>query len=90
MAAKKKKGKKRRRSLHSGRAVRFRRLRQNPVWRKWYRWSHDLDTILHELVKNPALADVDPKDIIARAEAFADAYCEMQTRRRPRGIPDDL
>ena len=61
----------------------------DPVFRKWNRWSHDLDTILHQLVRNPALANADPKDIIARAEAFADAYEEMQARRRPPSVPDD-
>lgn len=60
---------------------------QSPVAvRQWRQWNHDLDTLLHELVKNPALADADPAMLVARAEAFADALRAMQDRRRPPGV----
>jgi hypothetical protein len=58
--------------------------------RKWRLWVHDVDTLLHEMVKNPAHHDTAPENLIARAEAFADAYHAMQNRRRPEGLEEDL
>lgn len=49
----------------------------------WRLWNHDLDTILHELVKNPALSTTDPTELVARAVAFADALRHAQDARRP-------
>jgi hypothetical protein len=53
--------------------------------RKWRLWVHDVDTLLHEMVKNPAHNETPP----ARAEAFADAYHAMQDRRRPASLEED-
>ena len=60
-----------------------------PEERVWMSWNHDVDTILHELVKNPKFSEMAPKDIVARAEAFADALHELQNRRRPKGVTYD-
>jgi hypothetical protein len=78
-------------ALRATRARRKRRraLMNDPVVRRWNLWNHDLDTMLHELVKNPALATVDPRAIVARAADFADALREMQDQRRPPGVPSD-
>lgn len=85
MATKKKATKAKRR-----RRTRYRRfLQRSPAQRAWLVWNHDLDTFLHELIKNPAMASIDPKEIVARAEAFADAVRELQDRRRPAGVPKD-
>jgi hypothetical protein len=67
-----------------------RRRRFDPDVRRWHQWCHDLDTLLHELVKNPALADVEPAILVARAEAFADALEAMQNRRRPLSVSAEL
>jgi hypothetical protein len=60
----------------------------------WWKWNHDFDTILHELVKNPAIVARDEtattimpaKLLVQYAEQFADALREMQERRRPKGM----
>lgn len=62
------------------------RFRVDPDYRWWRTWTHDLDTILHELVKNPALATLEPSAVLERAEAFADAYEALQARRRPASV----
>lgn len=82
MAAKKKKAKKR------GYRVRPRFL-QSPIERRWRLWNHDVDTLLHEMVKNPGYINTAPEELIARAEAFADAYHAMQARRRPPTLDPD-
>ena len=87
MAAKSKKKKKRVRTVARYRRRRHRMIR--PVERVWISWNHDVDTILHELVKNPSINKIAPKDIVARAEAFADALHELQNRRRPKGVTWD-
>jgi hypothetical protein len=60
----------------------------SPAERRWRVWVHDVDTLLHELVRNPALAEHEPSLLVARAEAFADAYQALQDRRRPPGMPE--
>lgn len=86
MAAKKKKAKKpaRRRVRYQYRMRRFR----SPEERRWDLWSHDVDTLLHQMVKNPAYHDIEASELVAKAEAFADAYHAMQDRRRPPGLED--
>jgi hypothetical protein len=59
------------------------RRRFDPEVRSWNLWNHDLDTLLHEIVKNPALAEIEPEVLIARAERFVDALWALQDRRRP-------
>jgi hypothetical protein len=85
------KQKKRRTQSAIALAIRQRRRRRfDPEVRRWNLWCHDLDTLLHELVKNPALAEVPAVELVARAEAFADALHNMQDRRRPEGFtPED-
>jgi hypothetical protein len=80
--------KKRRRRTRSRYRRRGRFFDEPVAQRAWRIWSHDFDTILHELVKNPAFARMTPKKLIARAEAVADAYKAMQDRRRPEGVED--
>jgi hypothetical protein len=88
-AAKKTKGKKRRIVVRLARSrMRMRRF-GSPEERAWRLYLHDFDTLLHELVRNTALADLDPKAIIAKCEAFADAYTAMKDRRRPPSVPND-
>jgi hypothetical protein len=80
--AKKKKNKntgRRRARVRYARRLRFR----DPVHRKWNLWRHDLDTLLHQLVRNPALVDVRPHDLIKRAVEFADSYHSILDARRP-------
>jgi hypothetical protein len=89
MAAKKKKAVKRRPRVRRVRLSLHRRSR-TPAEAKWRLWNHDLDSILHELVKNPALSTSSPEEIIALAERFADAYRAMIERRRPSDVPDDF
>ena len=91
MAAKKKKPKPKKTSRVRGRGRRrFGRFWQlDDKERRWYSWNHDLDTILHELVKNPGLADVAVEDILLRAEQFADQLHALQDRRRPPGVKYD-
>lgn len=60
-----------------------------PAGRDWIMWNHDFDTILHELVKNPQLADVAAVDVVERAVQFADAIRKVQTERRPAGVDFD-
>jgi hypothetical protein len=85
MAGGKRKKRRRRRISYYRRG----RFHDEPVaQRAWRIWSHDFDTILHELVKNPAFARMTPKKLIARAEMVADAYKAMQDRRRPAGVED--
>lgn len=67
------------------RVPRYRRRFFTPVERDWRMWNHDFDTILHEFVKNPAVNKLDPKKLVARAAAFADAMAEVQRARRPKG-----
>jgi hypothetical protein len=88
MAAKKtaKKKKPRRRYY---RTVRVRHRWGSPEERKWLLWVHDVDTLLHEMVKNPAHNETPPDELVARAEAFADAYHAMQDRRRPASLEAD-
>src|SRR5260370_27956466 len=62
----------------------------SPEARKWRLWCHDVDTLLHAMVKNPSMQQMTPKKVIALAEAFADEYHAMQDRRRPEGVdPED-
>jgi hypothetical protein len=84
MAAKKKK-----KAKVSIRYVRMRRRWATPEERKWHLWMHDVDTLLHEMVKNQTYQAYPADDLVARAEAFADAYHAMQDRRRPPGLEDD-
>jgi hypothetical protein len=89
MALTNKRARKKKRRVSKPRRVRsLRRFSFSPAERAWRTWSHDFDTLLHQLVKNPALVRVPPVKIIARAEAFADAYRAMQVRRRPKGVKD--
>lgn len=90
MAAKKKKAKAKARPKRRYRYVRIaRRGRGSPLERRWRLWNHDVDTLLHEMVKNPAHVSTPPEELIARAEAFADAYHAMQSRRRPPSLDPD-
>lgn len=88
MAAKKTAKKKKSRKRNYVR-IRSRRRWGSPEERKWRLWVHDVDTLLHEMVKNPAHHDASPRDLIDRAEAFADAYHAMQDRRRPASLDED-
>lgn len=81
---------KKRRALATKLRVKRRRMQFDPKVRRWHLWNHDLDTLLHELVKNPELANVDPKVIVERAAAFADALRELQDRRRPATLSDEF
>lgn len=85
MAAKKKKAapRKHRRHGYTRRGSDY-----SPITQAWRIWCHDVDTFFHELVKAPSLQKAPPARIIARAEAFADAYRAMQDRRRPEGAED--
>jgi hypothetical protein len=67
-----------------------RRYSLSPKEHEWRLWCHDVDTLMHEMVKNPALTKMSPEKIIARAEAFADAYRAMQDRRRPAGVAKEV
>lgn len=89
MAAKKKKPEKKRKRHRRLVRVRFRRFAGSPVEREWYVFNHDLDVILHELVKNPALASIKPAAIVKRAEDFVDALHALQAKRRPKGVAYD-
>lgn len=84
MAAKKKAKKVRPRRKYR----RFRRF-HTPGEHRWRLWTHDLDTLLHELVKNPRLHNADPGKLVARAAAFADALRAMQDTRRPKNLSAD-
>lgn len=88
MAAKKAKKKKRRISRPRRRRRYYRRVILNMPKgaQAWRRWNHDLDTLLHQLVRNPAILKMPPKKLIALAEKFADEYLAMQDRRRPANI----
>jgi hypothetical protein len=88
MAAKKAAKKKKARKRYYVR-VSHRRRWGSTEERKWRLWVHDVDTLLHEMVKNPAYYATPPEELIARAEQFADAYHVMQDRRRPAGLEDD-
>lgn len=78
---------------HRARARRS-RLRRNPREAKWASWNHDLDTILHELVRNEGIVHRDEhgtsfvpaKLVIQYAEQYADELHALQERRRPRGL----
>jgi hypothetical protein len=88
MAAKKRRVSKRRKPrIHRlGRYVPARTLDEY----NWRIWNHDLDAILHEMVKNPAVFDVDPVALVERAAAFADALRALQEKRRPASVPPDF
>jgi hypothetical protein len=93
MAAAKKsapKAKPRRRKYKSRRLRRH--FDRSPEARLWRLWTHDVDTLLHSMVKNPDMVKVfTPAQLVAKAEAFADAYHAMQARRRPASIdPSEL
>ena len=57
--------------------------------RAWWSWNHDLDSLLHELVKNPELVSLSPVDLVDRAAEFADALHNLLDRRRPPGVKYD-
>src|SRR5277367_3191848 len=71
------------------RPVRRRFGAASPKERTWRMWCHDVDTLLHELVKNPQLNRLSATKIVSRAEELADAYHAMQERRRPEGVKFD-
>ena len=68
---------------------RVRRRRWPPGLRAWWRWNHDLDTILHAMVQNPTLNAEDPKKMVARAAQFADALKSLQDARRPAELSEE-
>lgn len=62
---------------------RYHRIRmRTPVEQKWWAWNHDLDTMLHQLVRCDALAKEKPEKVVARAAAFADALHALQEKKR--------
>jgi len=73
------------------RAVRLRRRfsKMGLKERAWWSWNHDLDSLLHELVKNPELVSLSPVDLVDRAAEFADALHNLLDRRRPPGVKYD-
>lgn len=86
--AKKKKG--RPRPKYKSRRLRQRLYKSTEAARTWRMWCHDVDTLLHAMVQQPGVMKVSPTALIAKAEAFADAYYAMQMRRRPAELtPDD-
>lgn len=57
-----------------------------PEHRRFRLWCHDLDTILHEYLKNPAIIGTAPEEIVKIAARFADAYRAEQEARKPEGM----
>lgn len=62
--------------------------RRSPERRAWNLFMHDVDTLLHQLVRNPEHALANPAELVARAEAFADALHALSQRRRPPGLDE--
>lgn len=86
MAAAKKTAKKTAKKRKRPRGRYFRR--RSPERRAWSLFMHDVDTLLHQLVRNPELALANPTELVARAEAFADALHALSQRRRPPGLDE--
>lgn len=89
-AVKKKKKPSRRVLLRRRRRERWIASRCNPEHRAFRIWVHDLDTILHELLRNPAIVTMSNDEVLARAIEFADLYRQKQEERRPDDMdPED-
>lgn len=58
---------------------------RKPEYRDYDTWSHDFDTALHGILRNPAHSKDTPDEIAERAASIADAIRKVQAPRRPKG-----
>ena len=84
--AKAAKTRKRKRLVRPVRRHRYRRFHEmSHKERAWRVWNHDLDTLMHQAVKNPALAKLTPAHFIKRMVDTVDELHRVQAERRPSG-----
>jgi hypothetical protein len=80
MAAAKKKSKKRR--YH----VRRYRLPKTPEGHRYLTWTHDFDTVVHGMVRNPEAIKMTPAAFVAKAAGIAEEMRKLQDDRRPKDV----
>jgi hypothetical protein len=60
------------------------RMRWTPEIENYRTWSHDFDTVIHGLARNPGAISLSPTEFVQRCADIADAMRTLQDGRRPK------
>lgn len=78
--------KKKRRVLKKHYRYRRRHVPRSDEERRYRMWSHDFDTLIHGLARNPAALKLTPAQFVARAAHTAHEMQKLQDVNRPPGV----